>query len=56
VCAYQQFPGITWPSSTNETGTFPGLVCSRLETPLPGSGPTAWATFWKLLRLIEGLP
>jgi hypothetical protein len=49
-------PGIKWSSSTDETGRFPGLTCSRLETPLPGSSASSWATFWKLARLVEQLP
>jgi hypothetical protein len=54
VCAFEEFPGIEFPSATDETGTIPGLVCARIETPLPGGSATSWATFWKLLRLIEG--
>jgi hypothetical protein len=34
----------------------PVFSCRPLETPLPGSGPRAWLTFWKLVRLIEDLP
>jgi len=49
-------PGIKWTSSTDLTDHLPGLVCSRLETPLPGDGYKGWATFWKLLRIAESLP
>lgn len=46
-------PGIKWVSSSDLTDHLPGLVCSRLETPLPGdSAYKSWALFWKLLKLI----
>jgi len=57
VCSFASTPGIIFASSSDQTGALPGLTCSKLETPLPGStGPTGWATFWKLVRLIESLP
>jgi hypothetical protein len=50
-------PGLLFPSSSDQTGLYPGLTCSRIETPLPGtSGPRSWSTFWKLARLIENFP
>ncbi len=56
MCEYVGMPGIKWTSSTDLTDHLPGLVCSRLETPLPGDGYKGWATFWKLLRIAESLP
>jgi hypothetical protein len=56
VCSFASAPGIIFGSSTDETGTLPGLTCSRLDSPLPGSSWTQFATFWKLVRLIEGIP
>ena len=56
MCSFASTPGIVFPSSTDETGTLPGLTCVKLEEPLPGSSATTWATFWKILRLIEAWP
>jgi hypothetical protein len=50
-------PGVAWASSHDQTTEFPVPInCERLDTPLPGFNQfRSWATFWKLLRLIEGL-
>lgn len=56
ICEYQQMPGIKWGSSSDQTGFLPGLVCRRLEAPLPGSSLSSWATFRKLAQLIEEVP
>jgi len=33
------------------------ITCERLDTPLPGFNQyRGFATFWKILRLIEGIP
>jgi hypothetical protein len=56
VCQSAQAPGILFSSSRDETGFLPGWVCKKLETPLPEGGPTSYATWWKIARMIEGLP
>lgn len=56
VCEFRQFPAVKWGSSSDQTGKIPGLVCTKLEKPLPGSGPSAWAAWWKIARLIENFP
>jgi hypothetical protein len=38
------------------TGLIPGLRCSALEHPLPGSSLNDGVTWQKLARLIESLP
>lgn len=56
VCQSDALPGVLWTASEDRTGILPGWTCSRLETPLPLSpGYRVWATFWKLLKLTEGL-
>lgn len=52
ICEYEQFPAIKWASSSDRTGDFPGLVCTRVENPLPGTSYNTWASFWKLVKLI----
>jgi hypothetical protein len=56
VCQYQSAPGILFSTTSDQTGLLPGLVCKRLDHPLPGSSLSQWFTFNKLIRLIEGLP
>jgi hypothetical protein len=57
VCSSPNLPGIAWASSYDQSTDFPAVIrCEPLDTPLPGfSQFKSWATFWKLLRLIEGL-
>lgn len=54
MCQSAALPGYTWVSSEDATDFLPGWSCERLEHPLPGSSSSAWATMWKLVRLIEG--
>jgi len=49
-------PGYKWASSSDQTDRLPGLTCSALEEPLPGSGWQSWNTAWNIVKLIEGLP
>lgn len=53
VCVYEQFPDVPFSTSSDQTGLVPGLVCSRLEKPLPGGTTSEWFSFNKILRLIE---
>jgi len=55
VCQSVAVPGVLFSSTSDQTGFLPGWYCERLETPLPVGGPSAWATWWKIARLIEGL-
>jgi hypothetical protein len=56
VCESVVLPGIKWTSTEDMTRDFPEPIqCVRLEKPL-GTSATTWATWWKLARLIEGLP
>jgi hypothetical protein len=56
VCEFAAQPGILFSTSSDQTGLVPGLVCKRLDAPLPSSSTTQWFTFNKLLRLIESFP
>jgi hypothetical protein len=56
VCNFEESPAFLFPSSSDQTGTIPGLVCRRVEGKLPGSSLTSWAGFWKLLRRIGEFP
>jgi hypothetical protein len=56
VCQYQTFPGVLFSTSSDQTGLFPGLVCKRLDAPLPGGSLSQWFSFNKILRLVEELP
>jgi hypothetical protein len=50
-------PGIAFASDRDLGPESAGFyVCERLRTPLPGfTNYRSWATFWKLIRLIQGL-
>lgn len=48
-------PGIKWGSSSDLTDELPGLKCSALEQPLPGSSLQSFHTWWNLARLIAEL-
>lgn len=56
VCQFETFPGILFSTGDDQTGLFPGLVCKKLEQPLPGSSLSQWFSFNKILKLIESLP
>lgn len=56
VCEFEQFPGVILTSSSDQSGDIPGLVCKRVDGALPGSSLNQSYTFWKILRLVEGLP
>jgi hypothetical protein len=56
VCNFQQDPDLIFGSSSDVSDRIPGLSCRRLERPLPGAGPTAWYHWYKIVRIIEGLP
>jgi len=54
VCTSPNLPGIAWISSSDESRNLPVVIeCVRTEKPL-GSSDRAWASFWKIARLIEG--
>jgi hypothetical protein len=56
VCEFATVPEFKYYSATDQTGHFPGLTCTKLSEPPPGTGPTSWYRFWKLLDLLEHLP
>lgn len=56
MCWYEQFPAVKWFSSSDVSGEFLGLTCTRVDHPPPNTGPTHWADLWKLTRLIEAFP
>jgi len=56
VCAFETFPEFKFGASSDQTGALPGLVCSRIDTPLPGSSTSDWYGWAKVLRLIDLLP
>lgn len=55
MCEYAGFPGYKWGSATDDTGKFPSLTCSKLETPLPGGSLREQANWYKLAQLIAEL-
>lgn len=58
MCTSPNLPGIAWASSSDASRDFPGVIrCVKVETPLPFSGgDKSWLSFWRITRLIEGLP
>lgn len=56
MCWYESFPAVKWFSSSDVTGDAPGLTCTRVEGPPPGSSWSSWAGLWKITRLIERFP
>lgn len=56
VCTYEQFPQVYFSTTSDQTGLVPGLVCKRLEEPLPGGTLTQWFSFNKILKLIDAFP
>ena len=56
VCRYEQFPDISFLSSSDQDGLVPGLQCRKLEKPLPGGTLSQFLSFQKLARLIDVWP
>jgi hypothetical protein len=56
VCQFATVPEFKYYSASDQTGHFPGLSCTKLAGPPPGTGATSWYRFWKLLELLEHLP
>ena len=59
MCQLDEQPAIKWGSTSDTSQEFPiPISCRRLETPFPGesNGPTSWATWFKMARLIDGFP
>lgn len=56
MCEYTGFPGYKWGSPHDDTDVFPGVVCSPLEKPLPGSSLSALSDWWKVAKIIIELP
>jgi hypothetical protein len=56
VCESEALPGVKWGSSSDVSRNLPvPIKCVRVEKPISG-GPTSWATWWKIARMIEQLP
>ncbi len=55
MCEYEGFGAYKWGSATDQTGRLPGLVCTKLEEPLPGSNLSTWHQWYKMAQLIEGV-
>jgi hypothetical protein len=53
VCTFEEFPVVVFSSTTDQTDAIPGLKCSPLERPLPGSSWSNFARWYKIARLIE---
>lgn len=56
VCEFDGWPGYKWSSGSDDTDRFPGITCSKLETPLPGSTIRQWSNWRAIVQLIEDLP
>jgi hypothetical protein len=56
VCESAAAPGVLFSSTSDRTNFLPGWTCKKLQAPLPSGGPTQWATWYKIARLIESLP
>jgi hypothetical protein len=56
VCNFVTLPSLIFASSSDQTGALPGLTCTRVDEPLPGTGLTNWLSWAKITRLIESLP
>jgi hypothetical protein len=56
VCSFAAAPEVVFGSSSDLSSAELGLSCRRIEKPLPGSGPTSWSHWYKIVRLIETLP
>lgn len=56
MCEFVEFPEVKFSSTSDQTGAIPGLVCSKLEEPLPGGSINDYLKWNKLAQLIEELP
>lgn len=56
ICQYAQLPGYSWGSATDQTDSLPGLKCTKLEEPLPFGNLSSWHDWFKIAKLIEGVP
>lgn len=53
MCSIATVPEVKWFSSTDQTGHYFGLTCTKLAERPPGFSASSWYRFWKLLKLIE---
>lgn len=56
VCEYVQAPEFKFASTQDVTDRIPGLVCTRVERPLPGGSLSNFLKWNKIARLLEELP
>jgi hypothetical protein len=53
----QDFPAIKYFSATDQTATFPTPVtCYRVDKHVDGFSWSDWASWYKLLKFVDGFP
>jgi hypothetical protein len=56
VCEYEGFPGYKWQSASDDTDVFPGVVCRRVDPPLPGGSLSSFRNWFQIVKLLLELP
>ena len=56
MCVEDGFPAIKWFSETDVSSTFPPVTCYRVDKHVAGVSWSDWASWFKLLRYMEGFP
>lgn len=57
MCKQDDFPAIKWFSATDVSRTFPTpITCVRVDKQVNGFSYREWASWFKLLRFVDGLP
>jgi hypothetical protein len=57
VCVAQNFPAIKWFSSSDQSGDFPTPIrCYRVDKQVNGFSYSDWASWYKLLKFVDGFP
>lgn len=55
VCENAAFPAYKWGSTSDDTGVLPGVTCTPLELPLPGTNKRSTYNWFKIAQLIAEL-
>ena len=51
-----EFPAIKWFSSSDVSGAFPPITCTRVDKQVVGGSWSDWASWAKLLKIIDRWP
>lgn len=57
MCTSDAIPAVKWFSSTDQTTDLPvPITCVRIDKSVNGGSWRDWASWYKLLKLIEEIP